>query len=261
MDALQGNVATTARRVLVIAEPGAIHEGDFTVMQDMVHVAAKSGADVMKFQWVSDPKRLAERRHAPEYAEAYQRIAFSRHCLPMLAADCFKEGIEFACTVYLPEDVPVIAPLVKVFKVASFEAENDELIRAMRPYSKPIMVSCGMGQNAVGVLRLHCISAYPAPLHDLNLAVLRDGFFSGFSDHSGQTITGALAVAAGARIVEAHYRLDDCDPKNPDFPHSLTPAEFAEYVRLIRLAEQAMGDGVHRCMPSEQPMERYRVRG
>jgi sialic acid synthase SpsE len=115
-----------------------------------------------------------------------------------------------------------------------------------------------------GVDFLHCVSAYPTPVEQLNLAVLREtddhcAIWSGLSDHTTHPLVGALAVAAGARIIEAHLKLDDTDPQNPDAPHARTPTAFADYVRNIRFAKAVMGDGVKRVMPSEAAMLPYRV--
>ena len=56
---------------------------------------------------------------------------------------------------------------------------------------------------------------------------------------------GALAVAAGATIIESHIRAEDTDPNNPDFLHSLSASPkalfaYAEYVENLRLAEKAL---------------------
>jgi N-acetylneuraminate synthase/N,N'-diacetyllegionaminate synthase len=77
----------------------------------------------------------------------------------------------------------------------------------------------------------------------------------GLSDHTTSTLTGALAVAAGATIVEKHIRLHDTSQDCPDYPHSLCANEwsgpvgdvslhhfntFKQYVSNIREAERAL---------------------
>jgi sialic acid synthase SpsE len=152
---------------------------------------------------------------------------------------------------------------------------------------------CGInGYN--DVVTLHCVSCYPCLLRNANLRAIfppdhdhwdffdcnssagsqltvwdltRCRAFDGFSDHvvdpehpTHGILSGALAVAYGATVLEKHVRLDDTDPQNPDYAPALTPAQFAEYVRLARLADAAGGDGVKRCLPCEQKMAQYRVR-
>lgn len=286
-------------RTLVIAEIGSCHDWRYMRVLELIAAARRAGADVAKFQFWCDPDRLADRRRVPPYyREMYRRYAIPAAWLPDMKGACDRVGIEFMCTTYLPEDVAVVAPLVKRFKVASFEAGAADLREAHRPYllGRQVIISLGMGavddaaswlalhsgvvvegslrseivedaRSAPARVRfLHCVSAYPAPVEALNLKVLRvgarHGLIHGFSDHTepGLTWTGALAVAAGAEIIEAHLRLDSTDPQNPDAPHAMNPAQFAEYVQHIRFAETCLGDAGAGRQPCEREMAQYRVR-
>ena len=102
---------------------------------------------------------------------------------------------------------------------------------------------------------LHCVTAYPAPLEEMNLRAIATiskefGVPVGLSDHSTGTLCGPLAVALGAGMLEKHYTMDRSLP-GPDHKASLVPAELSEYVRLSRDAARAMGDGQKRPTPSE----------
>jgi N-acetylneuraminate synthase/N,N'-diacetyllegionaminate synthase len=262
-------------RTLVIAEIGSCHDGEPLQAIRLINVARSCGADVAKFQFWSSADRLAERRHADAYREIYRRYQLPQASLALLKARCDNQGLEFMCTTYLPEDVEVVAPFVSRFKVASFEAADVALMDAHRSFDdREIIVSTGMiGDGEYWALRdewsdvssdvswLHCVSSYPAPVESLNLSVIIGYGMDGFSDHSSpiETWTGALAVAAGARIIEAHLRLDDTDPQNPDAPHAMTPSQFSEYVRNIRFAETALGHGNKCVMACEAAMTPYRV--
>ena len=116
---------------------------------------------------------------------------------------------------------------------------------------------------------VHAVSGYPTPMQECNLAVLRvarwgDGvtqtvpLYDGFSDHTRNTITGPIAVAAGARVLEVHFTLTETNPKNPDRVVSLMPWELQAYIGGARLAYQALGDGIKRVMPSEAQNVRHR---
>jgi sialic acid synthase SpsE len=262
--------------VLVIAEIGSCHDGSIEKAHRLIVAAKDAGADVAKFQFWSNADRLAQRRGAEAYREIYRRYQMPAEWLPELHAYCDAVGIEFMTTVYLPEDVGVVAPFVNRFKVASFEAADPKLQAALGAIDNPVIVSSGMRDETEvwrlmdewldacrDVSWLHCVSSYPAPVDALNLRVISDREFAfGFSDHSEPTLTwtGALAVAAGAPIVEAHLRLDDTDIENPDAPHAMDPRQFREYVRHIRFAETALGDGNKRLMPCEAPMTAYKVK-
>lgn len=245
----------------VIAEAGSCHDGKLDQALRLIEVARDIGADACKFQWLSSAERLCERRHAPDYLDAYRLIEFPREWLATLAAACRTADLEFMCTVYLPEDIPVISPLVKRFKVASFEAEDE---RFLNQIPGPVIISLGMNAKALKwpgptATYLHCVSAYPTPVGEIGLAQLRKWPFSGLSDHTRHPWTGGLAVAAGASVIEFHMRLDDTSQKNADYAVARSHKEAWNYVANIRLAEIMLGDGSKQVMPSEQPMLRYRV--
>ena len=73
----------------------------------------------------------------------------------------------------------------------------------------------------------------------------------GFSDHTMEVETGALAVAAGADILEKHLTLDR-RRTGPDHFFSLEPADFARYVEQARSAHAALGDGAIAITPPQR---------
>jgi N,N'-diacetyllegionaminate synthase len=92
---------------------------------------------------------------------------------------------------------------------------------------------------------MHCVSAYPVQDADANLCWIGElasaaGAPVGFSDHTVGEATGAVAVAAGACMIEKHLTYDKT-AKGPDHAASSDPSEFARYVRLIRTAEILRG--------------------
>lgn len=253
----------------IIAEIASCHEGQLARMLASIQVAIGAGANAWKTWWTSDPERTCARMHAPEMREAYRLGAWPRAWLPSLATACHAGGLEFLCTVDLPEDIAVVAPCVDRFKIASWGSGDGEFIFAHQRYQKPLVISTGASDgtderpvliDAVDDERwyLHCVSAYPAPLEECNLAVITIEACDGFSDHTRHVLTGSWAVCAGATVLEVHFRLDDTPESNPDFAVSLTPSELRDYVRLSRLAALAMGDGIKRCMPSEAANRRFR---
>jgi len=250
-------------RTLVIAEAAACHDGDFGQAECLVRLASLIGANAIKFQWCSDPEQLAERRQAKDYLRAYRVLAFPYrwHASLQDLAECY--GLEYLCTVYLAHDIALIAPYVSRFKIASFEALDTEFVNAHRPYGKPILISAGLGATLTyeNIDVLHCVSAYPAPAHEMRLRVIRrfPSRYIGLSDHSRHPWTGALAVAAGASVVEFHMRLEETRPDNADYAVARSPKEAREYVRNIRCAEAMLGDGAQRLSPCEAPMLKYQV--
>lgn len=240
-----------AQRTLVIAEPGMTWDRDLDKAYRLIDAAKECDADVVKFQWTSNGRKIQERRKVdPKYAAIYERgVQYPASWLELLKGHCDRVGIEFACTTYLIEDIAVVAPLVKRFKVSAYESKWEEFIRAHDPAKEIIISQNGpINTKRVGLIQrsLRCVSEYPTRLEKLNLSLIRDLHFDGLSDHTANVLTGALAVAAGAKIVEAHIRLWDTPKDNPDFGHSLVaePASdefsFSKYVSNIRLAEKAL---------------------
>ena len=261
------------RKTLVIAEAGSCHDGSFDKALDLVDAAKECGADAVKFQFWSDADKLAQNRSAGKYRDIYRKYKVPDGWLQPLSDHCAKAGIEFACTVYLAEDIAYVSPYVRRFKVSSFESLDSRFVKSHLPYKKPIIISTGM--CSIDDLRqykwiggdisfLHCVSAYPAPMEQLNLAAIgtmarETGRPCGYSDHSTSPLTGALAVMAGASIIEAHLSLGETSRDNPDFAHARTPGMFKLYTRYIRDAEKAAGSNGKYKQSCEDEMSRYRV--
>ena len=108
---------------------------------------------------------------------------------------------------------------------------------------------------------LHCVSAYPAPVSEANMAMITmlQAISSsiGFSDHTIGVTAAMLGLALGAKVFEKHLTLD-CSAEGPDHKASANPTTMMAYVHMLRSAEKAMGDGYKRVMPCEiKNRERY----
>jgi sialic acid synthase SpsE len=253
---------------LVIAEIGSAWlwfcAGTLIDATSAIAIAKSCGADCIKFQWTSDPRKMEQRRNVPE--GSYNILAWPKDMIPAIAEECRLRDIEFMCTVFLPEDVETLNPYVKRWKVASLECDDQGLIDAMIRMKRPILRSVGASNDDSDIYvpkecKIHCTAAYPAPLAQLNLSVIaHDGGFSGYSDHSRNVLTGALAVACGAKIVEVHFKLQDTPSDNPDYDHSLWPEQLRAYISNIRQAELMLGDGIKKIEASEQWALKHKVK-
>jgi N,N'-diacetyllegionaminate synthase len=245
----------------IIAEAGSCHEGDLERANELVFLAARAGADAVKFQYWSSPARMRERRHME--GDAYTRGSIEAEWFKTLWMQAKSHGLHFLCTAYLPEDIPLVERWVDAFKVSSFEATR-KFVDLLRPYGKTIYVSMGMGglRGAPpvdsNIEYLHCVSAYPCPVEEADVGAVQ--YRDGYSDHTRNVLTGAVAVGAGARVLEVHFRLDDTSPDCPDYCVSLSPEELRTYIANARLAQVLRGDGAPRVMPSEAGNVKHRVR-
>jgi N-acetylneuraminate synthase/N,N'-diacetyllegionaminate synthase len=276
-----GRAIAPGRPVFVIAEAGVNHNGDPALARALIDAAADSAADAVKFQTFRTSALTS--RTAPKAAyqieatgagesqsEMLMRLELSTETLRALQAHAAARGIVFFSTPFDEASADTLAALgVPMFKIPSGEITNLPLLRHIAAKGKPIILSTGMSTldevaqalAAIGdvadvpVAILHCVSAYPAPVGEVNLRAmdaLRDRFGRpvGLSDHTLGLEIALAAVARGAAIVEKHLTLDKNLP-GPDHRASLEPAEMAELVRGIRNIEAALGDGVKRPMPSE----------
>jgi len=105
------------------------------------------------------------------------------------------------------------------------------------------------------VVFLHCTSAYPAAVEDVNLRAMQSmdqrlPVLVGYSDHTTLPETPALAVAAGASVIEKHFTVDSTLP-GPDHGTSLEPTELSRSVAMVEMAAKALGNSEKSPVDSE----------
>lgn len=155
-----------------------------------------------------------------------------------------------------------------IMKIASFEITDVNLIRYAASKGKPMVISTGVAtmediELAIKVCHevenhditlLRCVSAYPAPMENVNLRTMGDmrdrfGVKVGLSDHTMGADVAIAAVALGAEMIEKHFILDRAIG-GPDAAFSMTVDEFKSMVNSIRNVEKAIGDVVYPADPS-----------
>lgn len=255
--------------VLIIAEAGANHRGKLENALEMIELAARAGADVIKFQHLTHDKIAADtpiynRDEKPmgTLSEFYRTAEMPFGWTKKLITHSKKHHIMFLSSPFDKEAVDELDEAgVPAFKIASYELTDDVLLRHIARKKKPIILSTGMAYleevaHAVRVIQeegnneiilLHCVSMYPPKSFvDLNLRAietLSEAFKLpiGYSDHSEPPYLAApiAAVALGACIIEKHLTTDQKGGSNDD-PNSLEIEDFRRTVLEIRNAEQAL---------------------
>ena len=268
---------------LIIAEAGVNHNGSLETAKKLIDVAAKSGADMVKFQTFSADLQVTTFANKAEYQkqttdasetqhEMIRKLELSREMHVELISYCKQCGIDFFSTGFDVQSINLLVELgLEKFKIPSGEITNLPYLRHIGKYGKPVILSTGMAtmqevRNALNILIdsgtkkgnvtvLHCNTEYPTPFEDVNfkaMITMRDelGVEVGYSDHTLGIEIPIAAAALGATIIEKHFTLDRNLP-GPDHRASLEPVELEAMVEAIRKIEMAMGDGVKKPSPSE----------
>jgi sialic acid synthase SpsE len=282
-------------KVFIVAEAGSnwrvgTAKRDMAMARALIDVAAEAGADAVKFQTYRPETVYVKNAGASDYLAAagikedigaiFADLAMPYEMLGELADYCRERNVDFMSTGFSPADFKAIDPFVRVHKIASYEISHLNLLTLAAQSGKPLILSTGASTEddiawAVDAFRaaggrdlclLQCTAKYPAPIGSLNLRTIewlrrRFGVAAGLSDHSAEpTVAAVAAVALGARAIEKHYTLDKRLP-GPDHAFAVTPAELKSMVREVRMAEQALGDGIKRVLDEEKELARFARRG
>lgn len=217
-----------------------------------IKLAASCGASAWKTQWTSDHVAMEARRGAAP--GAYQRLSWPAPHHAVFKALCDEAGIDYLCTVFLPKDACIIHPYIKRGKISAFESHDREMVQALYAHVKDIIISYNTnaprGYGSGGFTSLYCVSKYPTPIEALGLSAMvsqgDERRYDGLSDHTTSVLTGAVAVGAGATILEKHVMTHDTPHDDPDYGHSLIldtqnkEFSFRQYVQNVRDAEKMM---------------------
>ena len=259
-------------RVFIVAELSANHNGSKDVALKTIRAAKRAGADAVKFQtYTADTITLDcqnedfkikqgtlwDGRYLYDlYQEAYTPWEWHRELYDVAKAEgliCFsspfdKSAVDFLESLGNP-----------IYKIASFEITDVDLIAYAARKGKPMVISTGIateedirlavdtcrsaGNNDITLLK--CTSSYPAPIEEANLCMIADlaNRFKvkvGLSDHPLGSIAGITAVSLGACMIEKHFILDR-SIGGPDAFFSMNELEFSQMVKDIRTVESAIG--------------------
>jgi len=263
----------TSHRTYVIAEIGLNHGGDLALAKKMIDAAVSAGVDAVKFQTY-----LTEKRTFP----GSPIFDILKKCeLPFPAFKELKEyskakKVEFFSTPFDDDSVDYLDSIgCDLYKVASFDVVNIPFLKKVAKTGKPVILSVGMSdiseirtaynilsESTKNIALLHCISAYPTKEDDANLAAiytLQKEFdcVIGQSDHTDDIVVPLYAVAAGAQVIEKHFKLDGQDDCI-DNPVSITTSQTKKMVEEIRRLERILGDGVVHSTSAQKGTEPYR---
>jgi len=222
----------------IIAEAGINHNGKINDALKLVDVAKKNGASAIKFQTYITEKRI--KKKYKKIFNILKKCELKFDEFKIINDYCNYRKIDFFSTPFDKESVNFLNSLnVKLFKVASFDIANYELINEIIKTRKPTIVSTGMAslneidkiynvfkKKRIDLALLHCVSSYPSKddssyLSNINFLKKRFNCEIGISDHTNDIKIPIYGNLLGAKIIEKHLKIDE-KHKCVDSPVSIT---------------------------------------
>ena len=272
----------------IVAEIGQNHNGDVGIAKRLIEMAARCGADAVKFQkrdirWELTDEAYKRPYDGPNsfgttYGEHREFLELDEDQHRDLREYALAHGLVYMCTACDDPSVDVMERVGNpIYKVASRDITNIPLLWRIARTRKPVILSTGMaglreihealealGQLPPAVILLQAISQYPADLERVNLRAMQTmrrefRLLTGLSDHTAGVISPVAASVMGACVIEKHITLARA-MKGTDHAGSLEEEGLRRLVRYIRDAELAMGDGRKEFDPACEPARRKLAR-
>ena len=232
--------------MILIAEFCQNHNGDFDTLRRMIDAAAEGGATHGKVQTIfaddvsfrpefedgktaPDGKLLTIKRPYQAEMDRLRPLELSYEQHRKFGDACKAAGLKPLTTAFNLTVIPFIRDLGwKTIKVASYDCGSLPLIQALADNFDNIIVSTGATydqeieatSDLLNSLKkdfslLHCVTIYPTPLNEMNLARMeylrRFTPSVGLSDHSLVARDGVKAALAathlGATVIERHFTI------------------------------------------------------
>ena len=242
--------------VFFIAEAGINHNGSLKKALKLVDAAKRANANAIKFQTYKTEKRVPKKNPA---FNILKKCELKFQDFEIIKNYCRKKNIIFFSTPFDIESVNFLDEIgVSLFKVASFDIENYQLLNSIIKIKKPIIFSTGMTklksiEKLYNILKrkrieqciLHCISSYPnkeenSYLNNINFLLRKFNCSIGLSDHSNDIKVPIYSYLMGARVIEKHFKLIN-DKTCVDSLVSLDEIKFKKMVSEISLAKKIQG--------------------
>jgi N,N'-diacetyllegionaminate synthase len=260
-------------QVLVVAEIGNNHEGKFDVAKELVRKAAECGVGAVKFQTFRTKYFVGS--HDKARYDRLRSFELSYRQFEELQQLAKSLGLLFLATPLDLESAKFLEALVDCYKIASGDNNLYPLLEVVCQTGKPVVISSGLSDLAQiakskqfvedqwrtrglvqQVMVLHCVSSYPVPPDQANLAAIpfladRLRCPVGYSDHTFGTEACIMAAALGARVVEKHFTLDKNYSDFRDHHLSADPAEMKQLVQQLERIRTLRGKAEKVVQPCE----------
>lgn len=257
-----------SKKPLLIAEVAQNHDGSLGIAMSHIEVAAKAGADAIKFQThyadeessKDEPWRKKFSHQDETRFDYWKRMEFKDYEWSLLKEKAEQLGLIFLSSPFSVKAAKLLQELeISAWKIASGEIDNLPMLRFISNTKKPVILSTGLSEhyhlrecmelfrnNEIHVL--HCTSMYPTPASEVgidHLRKLQEELKSnkvGLSDHSGTIYPSLLAGYLGASVIEVHLTIDK-RMYGPDIPAALDPGQFKSLSDGLKfIAEMQLAD-------------------
>jgi sialic acid synthase SpsE len=224
--------------VKIVFDPGSTHMGDRKKAKELIDVAARAGADAIKFQmFPATNEQKAAGNIALPYDWFGELWKYGRSKkIPVTASVWDKQGIE-------------ILNYHKVMFIKFSYSQQNQLsyIQGLLNTGKTVVVSTDVMKlyalpTHKNIVPMFCQPVYPT----MTKTNFDDLFppFQGFSDHSLGTTEAVQAVKHGATWIEKHITLNYTDCLDtPDGKFALLPDQAKKLVKDIRAVESGSDEG------------------
>jgi N,N'-diacetyllegionaminate synthase len=211
---------------VLVAEIGLNHEGRVSKAKKLILLAKKAGADAVKFQSYTLEKYCSTSEK--KRYKMLKKFSFSKKQFLDIFRYCKKVKINCFSTAVTEDYVNFLAKENGIIKIASGDSTFKPLLFKAAKSGAKIILSTG-GTTFKEIIKsinyikkyskidikkkliiLHCISAYPVPIKEVNLQTIpflkkKTKLIVGYSNHSCNPFVSAMALNFGAKVIEVHF--------------------------------------------------------
>jgi len=258
----------------IIAEMSGNHNQSLNQALAIVEEAGKCGVNALKIQtYTADTMTLDLKENeffikdknslwsGNSLYDLYQKAYTPWEWHKAIFDKCTELGIIGFSTPFDESAVDFLEDLkVPLYKIASFENTDLNLLKKVAKTKKPVIVSTGMANiseifemvetlknnGCSDITLLKCTSEYPADPNDINIKTiphLQQLFLDckiGLSDHTMGIGVSLGAIALGAKVIEKHFTISRSEG-GVDSAFSMEPQEMKMLVEQSKITSQAIG--------------------
>lgn len=275
-------------RPLFIAEISANHNGDFNRALDLIEAAAMAGARAVKFQTYKpetmtlplDRFRVSDGHTlwgGSSLFELYRQAMTPWEWHQDLFSRCRELEVVPFSSPFDKTAVDLLESLdCPIYKIASLETGDLDLISYVAQTGKPIIMSTGatllreimeavdaaLENGCSDLTLLVCTSSYPSDPKDSHVNRIKFlkksfGVKVGLSDHTLGIGVAIASVVLGATAIEKHFTLSRAEG-GPDASFSMEPNEFRDMVQECHVALTSLGEETWKITDAEEESRRLR---